>query len=208
MKNKLDDSLIDKLATLLNVYRLMISRCYDPADSNYPRYGGKGVTVCEEWRNSRAAFINWALYEAEEKHEIGLQCDRIDNNGSYTPDNCRFVTRKVNCNNRSNNRRLTVNNVTKTVTEWSREINVGQGTLSGWLRKEGEQYAIDRIKQYLIKRPSQERKVIQFDLEGNQLRSFDTVTAAAKYIASTSGMVSRVASGMRSQTKGFKFKYA
>jgi len=71
-------------------------RCYYKIAVNYKYYGGRGIRVCIRWRRSFKAFYNWAINNGYKK---GLDLDRIDNNGNYTPSNCRFISRKINCCN-------------------------------------------------------------------------------------------------------------
>ena len=68
----------------------MIERCYYPKHKDYHNYGGRGITVCEEWREHPKAFIEWI--EKEGNYKRGLTLDRIDRDGNYEPDNCRFST--------------------------------------------------------------------------------------------------------------------
>lgn len=82
---------------LYKVWQHMLSRCYDKRARGYPRYGGRGIRVCEEWRGSLGAFRAWAEANG---YRHGLQLDRQDNDGDYAPHNCRFVTRSENCRNR------------------------------------------------------------------------------------------------------------
>lgn len=77
--------------------RLIMRRCYDEKNKSYKDYGGRGITVCEEWREDFMSFYNWATSNGYERE---LQLDRIDNDGPYAPWNCRWVTSKVNNNNR------------------------------------------------------------------------------------------------------------
>ena len=79
------------------VYGMMLSRCSNPNVKGYSNYGGRGIRVCDEWRNSAAAFFKWALSNG---YAEGLQLDRIDNDGNYEPVNCRFVTPSQNSLNR------------------------------------------------------------------------------------------------------------
>lgn len=86
--------------SLYNVWSCMKRRCLNQNDSSYRFYGERGVSVCEEWKNDFEAFYDWAMKNGYKK---GLQLDRIDTNGNYCPQNCRFITQKENENNRSDN---------------------------------------------------------------------------------------------------------
>lgn len=92
---------------LRSVYVNMITRCYNKKAHNYKYYGGKGVRVCDEWKDSFYSFYKWAIvngYDVE--HKKDSQLDRIDSNGDYCPENCRFVDRYVQANNKGNNVRV------------------------------------------------------------------------------------------------------
>ena len=92
-KNKADPT----INTLKQKIKNAISRCYNPNIETYPLYGGRGITVCEEWRNDKMSFIEWALKNG---YKEGLEIDRIDNDKGYSPDNCRFTTRLEQIHNR------------------------------------------------------------------------------------------------------------
>ena len=92
---------------LFNVLSKMHYRCENENHSQYKDYGGRGITVCDEWSMDNAeAFISWAL---EHGYKKGLEIDRIDNSKGYSPDNCHFVTRKENCRNRRSNKKVIIN---------------------------------------------------------------------------------------------------
>lgn len=93
------------------------SRCKNPAAKGYDRYGGRGITVCSEW-NDFNAFFFWSI---ENGYHRDLQLDREDNDGPYSPDNCRWVTRTKNARNKSTNRVLTAFGETKTWVEWAED---------------------------------------------------------------------------------------
>lgn len=78
-------------------WRNMRVRCSYPKDKRYSEYGGRGITVCDDWKNSFEAFKKWALANG---YSDELTIDRIDANGNYCPDNCRFITRAENNKNR------------------------------------------------------------------------------------------------------------
>ncbi len=80
---------------LYSIYCGMKSRCYNQNDSHYSRYGGRGISICEDWtgENGLNNFMEWSLGNGYEEH---LTIDRIDNDGAYAPDNCRWVTQSIN----------------------------------------------------------------------------------------------------------------
>lgn len=106
---------------LYGCYCSMISRCHRKTDQVYFSYGARGIAVCEEWRIDRSLFFRWAL---ENGYGAGLELDRRDNNGNYSPENCRWVTRQVNCNNRRSNVPLASQGKVMNIAEWAREIGV------------------------------------------------------------------------------------
>lgn len=92
------------------------ARCLNPKSRSYPNYGGRGITICEEWRRSFAAFRDWSLAHG---YREGLWIDRIDNNGPYSPENCRWTTREESARNTRRNYQITAFGETKTLVEWS-----------------------------------------------------------------------------------------
>lgn len=108
----------DKKNPLYGVWCHMRRRCHNPADPAYSRYGGRGIGVCAEWRDSFIAFRDWAITHGYERH---LDLDRRDNNLGYNPDNCRFTTRTENNNNRRDNVILDAFGERKTKAQWARD---------------------------------------------------------------------------------------
>lgn len=104
-----------------DIYRNMLDRCYNPANKRWQHYGGKGVRVCDDWRGWRRVFYKWLN---DKGYHPGLQIDRIDVNGNYSPENCRLVDRFVQQNNTTKNHRVTWNGKTKTLSEWARQMGV------------------------------------------------------------------------------------
>lgn len=106
---------------LYNTWRNMKSRCYNKHDARYDRYGGRGIKVCEEWIKNFIAFHDWALKNG---YTDDLTIDRIDNDGDYSPNNCRWATQQQQSRNRSTNINITIGNSTRTLTEWCEIFNV------------------------------------------------------------------------------------
>lgn len=92
----------------------MINRCTYPSQPGFDNYGGRGIQVCDEWRNF-GNFSEWCLTNG---WKPGLCLDRRETDGNYEPSNCRFLTYKENCNNKRNNRLITAFGETKTLSQW------------------------------------------------------------------------------------------
>lgn len=121
----------EDLDRLRRIHNGMIQRCHNPNAHAYKYYGGRGISVCEEWRNDRAAFISWSLNNG---YAEDLTIDRIDNDGNYTPENCRWADRKVQAKNQRRENIIppvskpyktwTIDGVTKLRKEWCKEYGV------------------------------------------------------------------------------------
>lgn len=103
----------------------MVRRCVNPKCQAYSRYGGRGIKVCSEWLTSEN-FIAWAHQSG---YEPQLTLDRVDVNGNYSPQNCRWATYKEQGLNKRNNRLITYEGKTQTISEWSKEVGVSVQTL-------------------------------------------------------------------------------
>jgi len=95
----------------------MKNRCYNPNNKSYADYGGRGIVVCNEWRNSFEMFHDWALANG---YSDKLSIDRVDVNGNYEPSNCRWATQTIQSNNVRRNRMLALGEEQHTLSEWSR----------------------------------------------------------------------------------------
>ena len=103
-------------------YGSMKSRCYDPANKRYARYGGRGIVVCDRWL---AAYSNF-LFDMGRQPSLKHTLERIDLNGNYEPANCVWATLIEQANNRSNNTRIEIDGRTQTMTQWSRDTGVNR----------------------------------------------------------------------------------
>lgn len=108
-----------------SIWRKMKKRCSDLNSSGYHNYGGRGITICEEWKIF-ANFYEWSIASG---YAEGLTIERIDNDGNYCPENCKWVTRREQANNRRTNRPITFNGVTKNLCQWARDLEITRGSL-------------------------------------------------------------------------------
>lgn len=106
-------------------------RCYNPNSKAYKRYGGRGIAMCDEWLNSYQAFEEWCLSHGFSKE---LAIDRINNDGDYAPNNCRFVTLKENNQNRNTTLWFTINGKTKNLQQWCDYYGMKRATVATRLK--------------------------------------------------------------------------
>lgn len=106
---------------IYKTYYAMLARCYRESHPSYPDYGARGITVCDEWREDKIAFIRWSL---ENGYAPELSIDRKDNDQGYSPDNCRWVTMAVQSTNKRGMRMITVNGVERRLQEILKESGV------------------------------------------------------------------------------------
>ena len=113
-------------------YKGMMSRCYNKNSWNYKWYGGKGITVCDEWRNDFLNFRDWALENGYSKE---LTLDRIDGEKDYCPENCRWTTWERQQNNKSNNHIVIINGEQYSMADASKKLNMSYFALRSHLRR-------------------------------------------------------------------------
>ena len=134
-----------KNTRLFRVWNNILSRCYNSNASHFHRYGGRGVTVCDQWRNDFKVFYDWAMSHG---YSDELTIDRINNDGNYEPSNCRWVDIKTQARNRNNNHYVTINGITKTLTEWCNYYSINYRTVQdrikrGWTEHKALTHPVD-----------------------------------------------------------------
>lgn len=112
---------------IYNIWNSMKQRCNNIKSKDYKNYGGRGIKVCDEWKNDFMSFYNWTINNG---YKDDLTLDRIDVNGNYEPNNCRWVTWKEQGNNTRVNRIIEYNGKKKTLSEWAKELNINYSTLN------------------------------------------------------------------------------
>ena len=118
---------------LYNIWANMKARCRNERNPEYKRYGERNIKICEDWL-TYSNFRQWAISNG---YNEKLSIDRIDNNGDYCPENCRWTTPKEQANNTRKTRFITIGDKTHSVSEWSRILGIKQSTLNMRLNKYG-----------------------------------------------------------------------
>lgn len=111
---------------LYRIWQYMRKRCTNQNAINYERYGGRGITVCPEWQEDFAAFRDWAVANG---YRDNLSIDRKDNNGPYSPENCRWATAHEQGNNRRSTHLITYNGETHSIKQWSEITGIAESTI-------------------------------------------------------------------------------
>lgn len=117
---------------IYGIFHGIKTRCYNPSCKSYKNYGGRGITICDEWKNDFYAFYNWAVNNG---YTDSLSIDRIDVNGNYEPSNCRWVTSKIQNNNRRTNKVIEYKGEKHNLCEWAKILNIKHNTLCMRLKK-------------------------------------------------------------------------
>lgn len=123
---------------LYSIWCGMKNRCKNTTHQAYSNYGGRGITVCEDWLNDFNAFYDWAM---ENGYQDDLSIDRTDNDKGYSPENCRWRTAKEQNQNKSTNMVLEIDGVSKPLPTWCDEYNIKRRTVQdrldrGWTPEE------------------------------------------------------------------------
>lgn len=122
---------------LNSIWSNMKNRCYNPKCEFYYCYGGKGINVCESWKENFNSFMQWAF---DNGYNDSLTIDRIDISKDYSPSNCKWSTQIEQANNRSSNIKIGICGEFKTLTQWSRELNLNPISVNGKFRRSENVY--------------------------------------------------------------------
>lgn len=106
---------------LIRILNSMKKRCYRKAHINYNNYGGRGITICDEWLDKTTNFYDWAMSNG---YSDDLSIERINSEGNYEPNNCRWASKKEQARNIKTNHQITFNNETHCIAEWAEILNV------------------------------------------------------------------------------------
>lgn len=181
---------------LRTVYKDMKARCYNKNSVSYKNYGGRGIIMCEEWKNDFMSFYNWAIQNGydENKTRKEQSIDRINVNGNYDPNNCRWISMRQQANNTRKNTFLKYKNTIKTMAQWSRILKINYKTFCNFVNSKR------KYKRKILK------KVLQYDLQGNFIKEYNSIEEASKYTNLSHSTISRFIRGEIKKPKKFKWE--
>lgn len=163
---------------LYNVWSNMKRRCYDEQNISYPYYGGRGITVCDEWVGADGFqhFWDWSYANGYDETAPKGECtlDRIDVNGNYEPSNCRWTDSFGQMRNRTNNRRITIQGITKTLSEWAELYGISESLASDRLNRGWE------AQRAFTETPMQMRKDIEYNGETHSYSEWSRILGINK----------------------------
>ena len=129
---------------IYRIWLLMKNRCLNSKYHLFKNYGGRGITICNEWKNDFISFYNWAMKNGYEEH---LTIDRINVNGNYEPSNCRWATKLQQQRNTTRLRKITYKNETHCISEWAELLGLKYNTL--YYRFRRNNYSEDVLKRII-----------------------------------------------------------
>ena len=141
---------------LYDVWTAIKQRCFNKKSTAYQWYGKRGITVCEEWESSYESFRDWSLRNG---YIHGLTIDRIDSNGNYCPENCRWVTRRDQARNKRSSVKVTYKGITMNAADWADKIGMKRRTFHGRIEKGWS--AEKAIETPVINRKRKEQNLLQ-----------------------------------------------
>lgn len=121
---------------LYDVHYQMLRRCTNIECKDYPAYGARGISVCDEWQDLRS-FMDWCLSSG---YRDGLTIERVDVNGNYEPSNCTWIENELQAHNTRTLHKITINGETRFLTEWARIVGIGRNTIHSRLRYGWSEY--------------------------------------------------------------------
>ncbi len=119
---------------IARIWDNMHTRCYNPNIPEYAIYGARGIRVCPQWHRSAASGFATFVRDMGEMPTSRHTLDRIDPNGDYSPENCRWATMEEQCNNRRSCKHITHKGITRTYSQWDKSLGLKTATVSRWMR--------------------------------------------------------------------------
>ena len=189
----------DVYARLYASWQNMNNRCLKPKARGYKNYGGRGIAVCDEWKNDFHTFAQWALTNG---WEDGMTIERINVNGNYEPSNCKYIPWKEQVYNKTDTLWITYRGETKSLTKWCKELGVSQYTASTRYHRDGI-----RNPELLFAPPkSLCKKIVQYNRNGEIIGEYSSIAEASKITGINRRSISNNLHGWSKYTQNTCFK--
>ena len=189
------------------IWANMKKRCYNIRLKTYKDYGARGITVCDEWRNGFESFLKWAESSG---YSDNLTIDRIDVNGNYTPENCRWVTKYEQCLNKRNTFVVTFNGETKSLAFFCKQLGLNYSFIHKRINKYKwtvEKALTTPTLNKLDNLSKNGKYIVQKVLCENSGTVYASAQEAGKELGLNCKTIQNVCSGANKSLKGLYFKY-
>lgn len=178
---------------LYSIWKNIHSRCLNKNNPGYQNYGGRGITLCDEWHDYKN-FYQWSMSNG---YKDDLTIDRIDVNGSYEPSNCRWTSKKMQGNNKRNNYYIEYNGETKTLMEWAECLHMNYDKLKYRIY---HNWSIEDA----FSQDNRGKKMVRCIETGEM---YESASEASRHIGVTTSAITNVCRGIRKTCKGFTWEY-
>lgn len=186
---------------LAGIYYKMFYRCNNPKDRRYKNYGGRGISICDEWNDEDKGFFSFYEWAMNNGYSDTLTLDRIDVNGNYEPSNCRWITNAEQQKNKTVNHYLDFNGQKTILTDAAKELGISANALAHRLK-------VSDDNSFIYHRGIHHnwKSVVRYGGNGERV-VFKSILEAAEASGVASGNIVKVCKGERSQTGGYVFRY-
>lgn len=188
---------------IYGVWRSMKERCYVKKHISYPNYGGRGIKVCDEWQEF-IPFMEWAYENGYDENAKRGECtlDRIDVNGDYCPENCRWVSQSVQSNNRRDNVYIEYNGIVDTLSNHAKENGISP-VLAETRKLQG--MSVEKI--FSKENLKISKSVLQYDKNGNLIKKWNSCKEITEKTGYNEASIRGCLSGHSKTSRGFIWKY-
>jgi hypothetical protein len=186
----------------------MRQRCYYKKSHSYPNYGGRGIRVCEDWRENYISFYNWAISNGAAED---LSLDRIDTNGDYCPENCRWVSYSEQARNKRCNRYIEYDGKNQLLIDWAKEVGIPYDNIRarldeyGW--SIGEALGFKKHDQQKRDYSSRRKTVLQYSIKGELIKEWPSIMDIETELGYSGSSIRSVCVGESFTSHGFKWEF-
>lgn len=175
-------------------------RCLNTNDKEYKNYGGRGITICDEWKNDFHKYAQWAVSNG---WKDGLSIERVDVDKGYSPENCTFIPKREQCYNKTDTAWISNGQVTKSLAKWCEEFGISKYTASTRRNRDG----ITNFDELFAKPKSLKKAILQINLNGDIVGEYDSITEAAKLNGFNRRNINNALSGYAKTAHNYIWEY-